>query len=239
MARGKTLLSLLQQYRSEIRTSGNPAHNTGVRDSQIQLLQRTQEWLWEDYDWPHLRVRRDFSLQAGQRYYDTPSDMNIDRVEMLSVRYGEQWVPLHVGIDDTHFSTWDSDLDERSWPIERWQIYEDEQIEVWPMPADDADATTLEGTVRIVGIRNLAPLVADSDRADLDDRLIVMFAAAETLAAQGAPDASLKLQTAQRRFADLKANVSKIKSFSILGKSGPARKLKGPPRVHYRDRETS
>ena len=237
MARNQTLLKLLQDYRAEIRASGNAAHNAAAREGQVHLLQRTQEMLWDKHDWSFLRVERTFDVQAGQRYYDTPDDIVIDRVETLYVRYGEEWCRLGDGITDEHYSTWDSDLDERSWPVEQWQVYEGEQIELWPVPADDADATSLEGRIKIVGIRSLRPLVADTDRADLDDRLIVLYAAAETLAARGAEDAAVKLQLARERESALIGNMSKVKSFSLFGGARDAGwKPKGPPRVHYRER---
>lgn len=234
MARNKTLLSLLQDYRAEVRASGNPAHNSSVRETQVRLLQRVQEWLYDEVAWPHLRVRRDLALQAGQRYYDCPSDLDIDRLETIDVRYGEEWVRLGDGIGNDHYSTWDSDLDVRSWPVERWQVYEDDQIEIWPIPASNADMTTREGMLRLTGVRTLRPLVADSDTADLDDRLIVLYAAAETLAASGADDAQVKLAAAQQRRAQLVGNQSKMKSFRLFGEDGAKWKPRGPPRVHYR-----
>ncbi len=237
MARNQTLLKLLQDYRAEIRASGNAAHNASAREQQVHVLQRVQEDIYDRHDWPLLRVERDIDVQAGQRYYDTPEDMTIDRVETLSVRYGEEWCRLGETINEAHLSTWDSDLDERSWPVERWQVYEGEQIELWPIPADDANVTSLEGRIKVVGIRNLRPLVDDTDRADLDDRLVVLYAAAETLAARGADDAGLKLQLAQQREATLIGNMSKIKNFTLYGGAkGGEWKPKGPPRVHYRER---
>jgi hypothetical protein len=235
MARNQTLLKLLQAYRAEIRASGNAAHNTSAREGQVNLLQRVQETLWEEVDWPFLRVERYFDVQAGQRYYDTPEDVSIDRVQMLELRYGQEWVPLTPEIDRYDYSQWDSDLDERSWPVEKWKIHEDEQIELWPVPGDNADTVSLEGRIKITGIRNLRPLVADDDRADLDDRMIVLFAAAETLAASGAKDAPLKLQAAQMRKRMLTASMTKIKSFRMFGgDTSNEWRPKGPPRVHYR-----
>lgn len=236
MARNKTLLSLLQDFRAETRQSGNAAHNTSVRDTQVRLLQRVQEWLWEETDWPHLRVRREIALQAGQRYYSFPEDLPIDRCEMIDVRYGGEWCRLSPGIGNEHYSTWDSDLDERSWPVERWQVYEDEMFELWPIPASNADPADKEGTLRLTGTRALRSLVQDGDQADLDDRLIVLYAAAEHLAATGANDAGLKLEAARRRKQHLISSFSKKQSFSLFGagRESGGRKLRGMPRVHYR-----
>ncbi len=235
MARGKTLLKLLQDLRAEIRASGNAAHNASSRESHVLLLQRMQEDIYDRHDWPNLRVERFIDVQAGQRYYDPPPDINLDRVETIEVRYGQRWCPVTYGIDASHYSTWDSEIDQRSWPVQCWQIYEDEQIELWPVPADNADTTSLDGRLKITGIRKLAPLVADADTAMLDDRLIVLYAAAEILAASGAKDAQAKMQTAVTRERMLTANLSKIKSFSMNGR-GQDRQWtpKGPPRVHYR-----
>lgn len=235
MARNQTLLKLLQNFRSEARISGNPAHNSNMRDTQVQLLQRIQEWLWEEHSWPHLIVERFLPVQAGQRFYSPPEDLTTDRIHKIEVRYGEQWCELTPLIPSEAYSHWDSELDERSWPVSRWRVYEDDQIELWPIPDDNADAVSLEGTLKITGIRNLRPLVKDDDRADLDDRMLTLYAAAEHLAASGAQDAQFKADAAQKRVLQLTGNMSKVKTFRIGG-SAPAHeaKLRGPPRVHYR-----
>lgn len=235
MARGKTLLKLLQDLRAEIRASGNAAHNSSAREGQVVLLNRVQEDLYDKYDWPLLRIERNLDVQSGQRYYDTPDDINIDRLESIEVRYGQQWCPLHYGISADHYSAWDSDLDERSWPVERWQVYEGEQIELWPVPGANADTVSLDGRLKLTGIKKLVPMVADDDVAMLDDRLIVLHAAAETLGASGAKDAAIKLNKAQERERMLTSNMSKIKTFSLSGRDNDGGwKPKGPPRVHYR-----
>ncbi len=235
MARNATLESVLLKYRAEIRASANVAHNLSARENQVRLLQRVQEEKWEEYDWPHLRIRRDVPAQAGQRYYDCPEDLPIDRLEKIQVRYNSKWVDLDPGIDANHYLQWDSDLDQRSWPVERWARYEDDQIEIWPIPSDNADTETLEGTLRFIGIRKLGAFVADDDRADLDDMLIALFAAAETLAGQDSKDAPLKLRAAQKRLLTLTGNQSKQSKFRMFGCDGPEpRRPQGPPTVHYR-----
>jgi hypothetical protein len=234
VARNQTLLKLLQDYRTEARLSGNPAHNTSVRDSQVRTIQRIQEWLWEEHDWPHLKVERFMPVQAGQRFYSPPEDLTIDRVHKIEVRYGEAWCELEPLIPSEAYSHWDSERNERSWPVTRWRVYEDDQIELWPIPDDNADEVSLEGVLKITGIRSLRPLVRDDDRADLDDRMLTLFAAAETLAAAGAQDAQFKADAAQKRVLHLTGNMSKVKTFRIGGSVSHEAKLRGPPRVHYR-----
>lgn len=236
MARGTNLVKLLDLLRAEARISLNPAHNQQTRDNHVSLLQRTQEWLWEDFDWPHLRVERDISAQEGQRFYDVPDDITIDRIAEVWFRYGQRWTRLCPDISMAHYQQWDSDLDQRSWPVTNWRISENEMMEMWPIPAQDAEVDTLEGKIRVVGIRKLRPFVANEDRADLDDRLITLYAAAELLGAAGAKDAKLKLDLAGKHYAKLRGGMMPRRKFRMGGGDSASTKdlLRGPPRVHYR-----
>src|SRR5690554_3498939 len=111
MARNQTLIKILNEFRAEARLFLNAAHNNQTRDSHIVLLQRKQEWLWDDFDWPHLRVDRFIDLQAGQRYYDMPTDLDIDRIQTVEVRFDQVWASVRPGIDAEHYAAYDSDLD--------------------------------------------------------------------------------------------------------------------------------
>jgi hypothetical protein len=233
--RYKTLGSLVDDLRAECRRSLNPAHNAQVRDTQVKMIQHVQEWLWEDFTWPHLRVKRDISLQAGQRFYELPDDLDIDRIERIEVRYNGSWMKIAAGVDAHHYRQYDSDLLIRAWPVQRWQITEDEQIEVWPIPDSDMDAATLEGTLRITGIRKLTSLVDDADRADLDSRLITLYAAADILTAQGSKDGQLKLSQANKIYSRLRSGLTPRRSFRMFGNAEASRvELRGPPPVYYR-----
>lgn len=216
--RGTTLVKLLDDLRAEARLSLNPAHNAQNRSSQVKALQREQERLWEDFDWPHLRIYPQTQVQAGQRYYETPENMIIDRIERVEIFLDGVWCKLEPGIEACHYSAWNSDLDARSWPPRRWKFNEDEDIELWPIPDVNADATTMNGFLRFTGIRNLDPLVADDDRADLDDIMLVGFCAAKILAASGAKDARLSLDAANARYARLRGRLTprtQIKMFGV------------------------
>ncbi len=86
---------------------------------------------------------------------------------------------------------------------------EDDRIELWPVPDQDArTGVGDDGSIKVVGIRNLRPFRDETDVCDLDDRLIVLYAAAELLAAAGAKDAQLKLQQAAARYAKLKGDLT-------------------------------
>lgn len=217
MARRKTLLKLLNDLRHEARLSQNPAHNAQVRDSQVASLQRTQEWLWQDFDWPHLKVERQIEIAAGQRYYAIPSDLDLERLDRVDLFENSFWRPLSVGVTGQHYSTFNSDLDERSWPPRSWRIYDDTDIEIWPIPDQNAVTATREGYLKFTGTRLLRPLVDDGDVADLDDRLIVLYTAAEMLAAAGAKDAQLKLSQANKLNAKLRGGQMPLRRFSMFG----------------------
>lgn len=227
MARNKTLEKLLIGVRAEARLSLDPSHNVQARDSHINLIQREQERLWEDFAWPHLRVHRYIPVQAGQRYYDPTSavaedgtvpaqQIQIDRIETIEVKSDGQWLPMETGIRAEHYAAHDSALDERAWPPRRWKISEDEDVEIWPVPDADAGADQY-GLLRITGIRDLRPLVQNDDRADLDERLLTLYCAGAILAAAGAKDANLKLEAASRHYGRLKASLSKSPDFNMFG----------------------
>ncbi|MFY7925568.1 MAG: hypothetical protein ACOVN5_07140 [Aquidulcibacter sp.] len=233
MARNTTLIKLLDMYRAECRLSFNPAHNAQDRDRQVNHIQRVQEYLWDDFDWPLLRVYRQINLQNGQRYYSPPSDMHIDRINRVECFRDEAYYELKPGIDDVHLTAYNSNRDERQWPPQRWQITEDEQIEIWPIPNGNADPSTLDGTLRLTGIRNLPPLVADSDRAILDDRLIILFCAAEFLAAKGDKSADLKFSQAKQRYAKLRGAQMPRRTFGMFNVHDQQRTVQRVPIAVY------
>lgn len=224
MARGVALENLIAQLRSELRDSSVPSLGQQVRHTLVQTVQRVQETLYDDYDWSFLNVREDKLTQAGQRYYDIPTAMTLEGIREVwsqNATSGGTWGKIPYGIDQTDLNALDSDINtNRRDPIAKWQVINTgsgEQIEVWPIPA------TNNLKLRFIGKKKLAPLVADSDRAELDDKMIVLFAAGEILGAREAADAGLKLGKANERYNRLKARTSTgaTKVF-VLGGPSPA-----------------
>lgn len=167
--------------------------------------------------------------------------MSIDRIERIEFRYGLEWLKLTYGIDAPQYSMWNSDLDIRSWPVARWRRWNGnegetgETIELWPIPSQNGDATSRDGYLKFIGERNLAPLVKDDDRADLDDQLVVLPAAIKLLARTGKKDVQIEMGRLQRRYDRVKARLSKREVFGMFQGTGADRKpLRGPPRVAYR-----
>ena len=202
------------------------------RDVLIGMIQRVQKRLWEDYSWPFLKVTRDIEIQAGQRYYDLPSDVTFERVERVETKHGDYWTKLHYGIGAAQYNQHDSDRGVRSSPIRRYDAHENNQIEFWPIPENNSDSTTGTDSIRIYGIRNLSPFIAAADLADLDDQLIVLYTAAEVLTRQKQSDAQNKLAQAQAHYQRLKARMSKTDTF-VIGGGEPEGlyRPKGPPLI--------
>lgn len=227
MSRNVTLGVLIDDVRAESGHSLQSNLGTAMRDVLIKILQRQQKRLWEDFDWPFMQIRRDVLTQNGQRFYNIPSDLTFESIERVEFKYGDRWIKLQYGIEQPDFDRFDSDRDVRSWPIYKWMEAEGGQIELWPIPSQNANATTKSGAVRITGKKNLRPLVAQSDYADLDDTLLVLYSAAEVMAREKADGAKLKLQMAEKHYAKLRGRTSKNTVFSLSG-AAPERRDRMP-----------
>lgn len=217
MARNVTLGELIDDVRAEAGHSLQANLGTAMREVLIKVIQRQQRRLWEDHDWTFLRVDRDVAVQAGQRYYNFPADMTLERIERVEFKWDDRWHKLEYGIGATQYDQYDSDRDVRSWPIYRWKEAENNQVEVWPIPSLNGSLQPLQGALRFTGIRALRPLVQESDRADLDDTLLVLYSAAEILAREKASDAGLKLQMAEQHYRRLKSRGAKRDVISLSG----------------------
>lgn len=216
MARNVQLLSLLAKLRAETGRSQSISIGIDEADNFKEMLRRTQEELYEEWEWPHLRIQRSVSLNAGQRYYDLPSDLNFDKIEDVALQYNEVYQRMERGIDFTDYTAFDSNAatPERSSPVLKWDIRHTgstEQLEVWPIPNDDIQ------TIYFFGTKKLGDLIQDSDTADLDDRLIVLFTATEILAEQDSARAQIVSEKANRRLLKLRANSVKKRRVSQIG----------------------
>ena len=109
MARGTSLGQLIEDLRSEVGHSLQPSLGKSTRDVLINTLQRTQRRLWDDYSWPFLRVRRDITINTGQRYYDLPADMVFERVEVVEYKNDHTWDKLGYGMSRHEYNQHDSD----------------------------------------------------------------------------------------------------------------------------------
>lgn len=226
MARGTTLGQLVNDLRIEVGLDPNPALSMNVDAQLRQKLRMEQERLYDEFDWPFLRITFDLPLQAGERYYDVPATLNLERIEKVDYQWAGKWYPVNRHIGTDQYNIYDSDADLRIEPAERWDVKDTgsgEQIEVWPIPPGDGNL------LRFTGIRKLAPLLNDPDRADLDDQVLVLFAAAEQISDQ--KKAAEKRQKAVTRLHTLEGRVTHTRSNSFV--------LGGAPQPDERHRPRS
>lgn len=206
MARNVQLLQLIADLRAETGRTQNVAVGIDELDNLKAILRRTQKTLYDEHEWEHMRVQRTISLNAGQRYYDFPADLDFDALDDIKLQYNSVYQDIERGIDFEDYSAFDSNNNERSSPARKWDIRNTgskEQLEIWPIPNDNIQ------TLYIFGKKKLGNLIQEADTCDLDDVLIVMYAAAEILARQESPDAKRKAEIAQARLYTLKRNAEK------------------------------
>lgn len=217
MARGTQLLELVTMLRDESGRDNSVAVGVDETSTLKQILRRVQNTLYEKHDWPHLRTVFDrIPLQAGERYYDFPDTLNFDRVEDVAVWDGALPRPITRGIGFDEYATYDSENDVRADPALRWDVRwreTKEQIEVWPVPASN------NLSLQFIGIRKCRAMIENADVCDLDDHMIVLFAAAELLP-KGSDLAKVKYNLGVERFNMLTQNAAKNRPTYRMG-SGP------------------
>lgn len=201
----QTLSEMLADLRAEAGISQNIAHGVTAVEPHKALLRRVQEELYLAYDWPHLQTSTIVSVSAGTRYKAYPDTFTFDGIERAWTKdASDRWVPLGYGISTEELNVYDSDTDERAYPVRSWQNYmqptgdtSNNMFEVWPIPDTDT-------SIKFEGKRAIFPLEADDKTSTLDGPVIVLFAAAELLARQKSDDAGLKLQKGMDRLRLLK-----------------------------------
>ncbi len=170
----KTLGAIIADVRSETGRSRSVNFGKGEFESIKYLVQREQLRLWWDTDWEFLRRIEPLTLNAGQRYYDAPGDICIERITRAQVLFGSDYCDLTKGVGMEQYSLFNSDDDVRQDPAERWGVRNTgatDQIEIWPIPV-------AEQTSKWSGIKNLAEFVEEDANCTLDATLITLFTAA-------------------------------------------------------------
>lgn len=232
MARGTQLLQLVEDLREEVGRSTSVAVGNADLPGLKQKLRRTQELLYDDYDWPFLRqIFPAKYLLAGEQYYDFPDGLNLERVEDVALWYNNLARPIDRGITPREYSIYNSAAGVKSEPAMAWDVRwtgTKDQIEIWPLPVGNTQF------LQFTGIRKLRPLVKDSDVADLDDQLIVLFCAAEILARQDAKNAAVVMKLAQTRLGTMRARVKGASRTRRMGQGAAPDDRRIPIVVHAR-----
>lgn len=204
MARGTAFSELREALRNDLGRS--PEASVGVSDIPAlkRTLNRVYRALYMENDWPHLRKVFTVTLAAGQRYYDFPSGLALERVEEVWVDWSTIRHGLERGINQDDMNVFDSDADtpDRNDPPLKWDVRwtgSSDQIEIWPIPATNTQ------TLYIQGLQDAPKLVNDTDLCLLDDDLVVAFAAAALAKRQKSADADDLLTSAQGYLSKLRS----------------------------------
>jgi len=212
MARNTTLSQLRDQLRAEIGASPSVAMGINAVPQMNHMLNRVQERLWLEYDWPFLWTETDIQSVDGVRYYNIPQSVNPDRIRKVMVNWNDYWYACESGIGPAHYNIVNSEIGQKEDNVRRWRIAaNNSQIEVWPIPESD------EQKFRLFAYMNCPRMTSDSDTALIDDTLIVLFAAAEMLAALQDEASGIKYDQAKLHFTKLKALASKNSNFVLGG----------------------
>lgn len=220
MARGTTLTNLLTMLKGELGVDSDTTVAPGGDDVLTASLTNKQRWLAGEYDWPFLEIREEMNMTAGTRYYTFPTTFNMEREIRAECYWSNLWYSIEDGIKLINYNTLNPELNQRLDPVIRWQPYNGSgtvtQFEVWPLPAT---ATR----VRLTGQRVLNALSV-SVPADLDDTLIVLFAAAELAMRYQSADAQSLGARAQVRLQRLRAGIpAPSQVFSMRGERAGSR----------------
>lgn len=179
MARQYRTLSAL---RAEIRAAlgfGAAGASSGPNAVLIDsALRDAQTLLYWTHDWAFLRKYETLTLGVSQTLMDYPATANPDRIKALSAYRGSVWSPPLIKGISPQMYTYQANA---SWP-QRWEPYE--QIEIWPQ----ADAIY---PIRCFFIKALDDFSTDSDRATIDDTMIILLAKSNLKAHYRQPDAQL------------------------------------------------
>jgi hypothetical protein len=187
---------------------GEQTSFASTKSRYYQLISDKQKWLSCEYDFPYLEDRFDVAVPGNGRYVTFPTidnmgvtiAMNLERPYKVEVFWNNVWSELEYGIGSQEYNYLNSDqAGQIQDPIQRWRWATEGQFEIWPMPSTAQ-------TVRFTGQRALDALVNDSDTADLDDQLLVLFVAADILARSKQADAQIILAQATERLRAVRAS---------------------------------
>ena len=183
---GNTASNILSMLKGEIGNDMDTSVSPGGDAVLYQQIYNQQNWLLSEYDWPFLRIYSDISLAQGQRYYPMPSDpnsnpmFNLDRPIKGQCYWSNLWNDTDIGITIYDYNVVNPDIGMTLVPVKKWQLYINPsnpsaplQFEVWPVPSD--------GTMkfRMTGQQFPASFANPTDKATLDDMLIMLFCAAQ------------------------------------------------------------
>lgn len=228
MPRGTALSTIVTMLKAEV---GDFSGTNAARDSELkQLLFNKQSQLLLEVKWPFMVRRWDAAVPAGGRFVTFPTvdadygetcTINFDQVDSVEVQWNNQRYPVLNGIGSNEYNIQDPLLGQASDPIQRWRQASNtvepspatsSQFEVWPL-------TVSPQVIRFTAERLPQAFTNNTDKADLDDMLLVLGVAADILTRTKQPDAKLKGELFARRLQQLRSGNPTVDRVRILGGS--------------------
>jgi hypothetical protein len=212
--------TLITNLRFELGASSNPAAGINQRDQLVYLLNRAQEQIAMDFEWPVFTIDRDIPIVVGTRYYAYPSGLEYGDVERVWLVWNTLYGEIAYGIGPEQFALFNSNTGFTSWPVERWMHNADSGLfELWPIPSEapPATPTSQAALIRMRGTKPYTTMVADSDMSTFQSTAIVLYAAAELLARQKDDSASIKLEAGKEYIRRLRVRQNKRRQPFVMG----------------------
>ncbi len=225
---GKTLADLVTAVRAEAGHALTASQGLNALETIKYIISRTQYELWVARQWPKLTIRRDITAGTGQYIYEYPTDLGFDQIrEVFWAPSGSiRWTKLEFGIPEECYSAQTGGNTTQGPRAVFWDVADETHFRVWPTPNNG-------GTIRLKGMKPLAPLVADTDVCTLDPTAIVLFSAVELLSRAKAADTPEKEKKAQRHLQKLLGNdVSAKYKVTTLGATRRPH-MTGTPYIDY------
>ena len=166
------------------------------------ILETSQVLLYEEFDWRYLSTYATTTIGASQTNVDVPATINPERIEGISVRYSNVWLPfLARGITPEMYTSQDREGVPTHWDIN--QASGTTQIEFWPQ-------TDTEYTFRVFGTVPLGDFFQDGHETTVDADVVFLHALMTAKAHYRQPDAPIYEVQWSRLEANLK-NRSRVK----------------------------
>lgn len=190
------------------------------------ILDNKQKWLATNFFWPFLKQVATVTLVPGtgdsSRYYTTPTTISFESPVKVHTFWTNAWHPVQQGVGTDEYNVFSSgdasETPEQSDPATRWDFKagDSTKIEVWPLPTQ-AQTLRFSGQRPLTDLKNGGATYVTSQTLDLDDLLVVLFAAAEKLSRMKKQDAQFKLLMAQERLSRLRSSYPKRETSFVLG----------------------
>ncbi len=208
------------------------------QDAEInQLIETVQQDLADQFSWEFLQQRWDAFVNPGQRFLAFPTALapqggaasatatiDLNRPFEVQTKWNSIWIPVVYGISEQNeFNYLDSDRGQQLDPVQRWQISDTGDFEVWPLPATTAQIRFRQNRT-LTSLQTgstVPPTWNDTATLDLDDLLVVYHVALLYLADENNPEGSLLQSRAKSRLNQLLGANPTRDTITTIGR-GPA-----------------